>query len=100
MNAIASTSESFTDVTASAVSGDGRFMVGWGTTPTGETALIWDELHGLRRLEDVLKFDYQTTFAGWTLSRATAISDDGRTIAGVGVGPSGIAEGWLLKLPG
>ena len=53
----------------------------------------------MRRLEDMLKTDYQTTITGWTLARATAISDDGRTIAGVGVNPSGIAEGWLLKLP-
>lgn len=100
MNAMASTSGPFTEVNASAVSGDGRLIVGWGSTAAGETALIWDETHGMRRLEDMLKIDYQTTFAGWTLSRATAISDDGHSIAGVGVNPNGITEGWLVKLPG
>ena len=34
------------------------------------------------RLDAALKADYRTEIAGWTLSRATAISDDGRTIAG------------------
>lgn len=100
MTAIASTTDPFTDVVARAVSGDGRIVVGWGNTPNGETALIWDEPHGMRRLEDVLKTDYQTALSTWTLTRATAISDDGRTIAGVGVNPNGITEGWLVRLPG
>jgi probable HAF family extracellular repeat protein len=99
MLAIASTTDSLTDITATAVSGDGRVIVGWGTTPTGETALIWDELHGMRRLEDALKNDYETTIKGWTLSRATSVSDDGRTIVGLGVNPGGNAEAWILKLP-
>jgi len=99
MTAIASTTDSLTDVIASSVSGDGQVIVGWGNTPNGETALIWDEAHGLRRLEDMLKADYQTTIAGWVLLRATAISDDGRSIVGMGVNPSGNSEGWILKLP-
>lgn len=95
---IASTSDSLLDVFASAVSGDGLVIAGWGNTPNGETALLWDEPHGMRRLDAVLKTDYQTTISGWTLSRATALSDDGRTIVGFGVNPSGVVEGWVLKL--
>jgi len=99
MAAIASTTDSLTDVIASSVSGDGQVIVGWGNTPNGESALIWDESHGMRRLEDMLKADYQTKIAGWVLARATAISDDGRSIAGMGVNPGGNTEGWILRLP-
>ena len=99
MTPIVSSSDSLSDVIASAVSGDGRVITGWGNTPNGETALLWDEPHGMRRLDDALKTDYQTTISGWTLSRATALSDDGRTVVGFGVNPAGYVEGWVLKFP-
>lgn len=97
MSVLAEAAGSLSDVIASAVSGDARIVVGWGNTPSGETALLWDELHGLRRLEDVLRTDYQTTISGWTLARAMAVSDDGRTIAGFGTNPEGHVAGWVLK---
>lgn len=97
MSAISASTEALPDSIASAVSGDGQVIVGWGTTPDGETALIWDEHHGMRQLEAVLRSDYQTTPSGWKLLRATGISDDGRTIVGFGINPRGQNEGWLLK---
>lgn len=87
------------DVFSSAVSGDGGVIVGWGNTANGETAVIWDESHGMRRLEDMLKIEYQTSTAAGMFSRATGISDDGRTIVGFGVSSDGHTEGWVLKLP-
>ena len=96
MMALVSTTAVLGDVIATAVSGDGRTVVGWGNTLAGETALVWDEAHGIRRLVDVLKLDYQTTLTGWTLSRATGISEDGRTMVGFGVNPDGSTEGWAL----
>lgn len=97
MAEIGAATDLLTDVNASAVSGDGRVIVGWGNTPDGETALMWDEPHGLRRLDDVLKTDYQNMVPGWLLARATAISEDGRIIVGFGVNPSGHATGWVMK---
>jgi uncharacterized membrane protein len=37
--------------------------------------------------------------AGWTLSQATAMTDDGRTIVGYGTDPSGNTEAWKAVLP-
>jgi len=83
---------------ATSVSGSGTIIVGYGPTTTGDVALIWDEDHGLRRMDAVLVDDYQTQITGWTLNQATAISDDGRTIAGFGTNPQGQIEAWTVKL--
>jgi probable HAF family extracellular repeat protein len=84
---------------ATSVSGDGRIVVGAGHTSTAEVALIWDMDHGMRLLEAALLDDYQTEIPGWKLTRATAISDDGLTIAGHGTNPQGQTEAWIVKLP-
>jgi probable HAF family extracellular repeat protein len=84
---------------ASSVSGDGRIIVGTGNTATGDVALIWDADHGWRRLDAVLSTDYETPVTGWKLTGATAISDDGRTIAGHGTNPLGQTEAWMVTLP-
>jgi len=47
----------------------------------------------------VLDLDYATQVPGWTLNRATAISGDGRTIAGIGTNPQGQTEAWIVILP-
>jgi probable HAF family extracellular repeat protein len=84
---------------ATSVSGSGSIIVGYGPTATGDVALIWDEDHGLRRLDAALVGDYQTQITGWKLNQATAISDDARTIAGFGTNPQGQIEAWTVKLP-
>ena len=84
---------------AAAVSGDGRLIAGWGPTATGDVALVWDGEHGVRLLEAALLADYQTQVPGWKLARATAVSDDGRTIAGYGSNPQGATEAWIVRLP-
>jgi len=81
------------------VSGDAQRVVGWGTTAAEDTALIWDSGHGWRTLAAALLADYRTDVPGWTLKRATAISDDGLTIVGYGTNPGGQTEGWLVRLP-
>lgn len=86
-------------IVATSVSGDGRIVVGWGPTLTGDTAVIWDADHGLRLLDAVLATDYQTQITGWKLTRATAISDDALTIAGYGTNPQAQTEAWIIKLP-
>jgi len=84
---------------AAAVSGSGGTIVGTLRTAAGTSAMIWDASRGMRRLETMLADDHRTVIPGWSLSAATAISDDGRTIAGQGIGPAGVIEGWIVRLP-
>jgi probable HAF family extracellular repeat protein len=84
---------------ATSISGDGRVIVGWGPTTTGDAALIWDADHGLRLLDAALATDYQTQITGWKLTRADAISVDALTIAGHGTNPQGQTEAWIVRLP-
>lgn len=76
------------------VSGDGSVIVGqaydfsgydqysqsWGTFE----AFIWDTVHGMRKLKDVLETEWgvPASLTGGNLLSAVAVSDDGRTIAG------------------
>jgi uncharacterized membrane protein len=85
--------------TATAISGDGNTIVGWADTTHGDTAFIWDSVHGLRSLESALAAEWTTTINGWKLGRATTISDDGRMIGGTGTNPEGKAQSWIIKLP-
>ena len=52
----------------------------------------------MRRLIDVLPEDAARP-AGWRLTAATAISGDGRTIAGNAINSSGQTEGWVWTAP-
>jgi probable HAF family extracellular repeat protein len=97
MAVLAPPADTSCDVAVSAVSGDGSSIVGWCNAADGETAMLWDEAHGMRRIIDLLKTEYKTVLADWTLSRATGISIDGRTVVGVGINPGGQTEGWVLK---
>ena len=80
---------------ALAVSADGSTVVG-----TGEEAFIWNETNGLRNLKDVLVDDFRlgSSLEGWTLTSATDISANGRTIVGNGTNSDGNAEGWIAML--
>jgi probable HAF family extracellular repeat protein len=87
-------------VLANAVSADGSIIVGRGVDETGVEPFIWDAARGTRNLTAVLRDDYGLTasLAGWNLSEATAISDDGRIITGYGRNPSGDFEYWVADL--
>ena len=98
MSALGSTALGIQGSVAAGVSGDGTMIVGWLITATRESAFVWDAEHGLRQLETVLASDNRADIAGWQLTRATAISDDGRTITGYGTNPQGQTEGWIVKL--
>jgi len=85
-------------IVAASVSGTGSIIVGWGPTATGDVALIWDAGRGWRRLPAGVDVQNAAEIADWTLTRATAVSDDGRTIAGYGVNPQGQIEAWIMTL--
>src|SRR5262249_53536730 len=78
------------------VSADGSVVVG--ETGPGGVALIWDEVHGMRSLADVLVTDYGLDLTGWSVSAAMAISSDGSTIVGNG-GHDGVSEAWIAVIP-
>ncbi len=84
---------------ATSISDNGRVIVGWYASSSGDVALIWDADHGWRALDAVLALDFGTQVPGWTLSRATAVSGDGRAIAGFGTNPQGQTEAWVVILP-
>jgi uncharacterized membrane protein len=83
---------------ANDVSGDGSLVVGRGHTDLGWEAFIWDEARGMVLLQEVLVNDYGLDLTGWTLTSASAISDDGLVIVGEGYSQSGV-EAWIAVIP-
>lgn len=86
---------------ATSVSANGAVIVGYADTgPSVYEAFIWDQAHGIRNLREVLVNEHGLNLAGWTLTRATGISGNGRVIVGYGTNPSGQQEGWIARLAG
>jgi probable HAF family extracellular repeat protein len=89
------------------INGDGSMVVGQADHPPSRTgaadwqysAFIWDASHGRRDLQTVLRDEYGLPLSGWTLQSAFGMSDDGRTILGSGINPSGVREGWVVVVP-
>ena len=84
---------------ALAISDDGLVIMGKGETDAGNEAFIWDRFNGMRSLQGVLSVDHGIDLTGWQLSEATDVSSDGRVVVGTGVNPSGVDEGWRVRVP-
>ncbi len=82
---------------ANAVSQDGITIVGSGTTASGREAFIWDAATGMRNLKDLLVAN-GINMTGWTLTEATGISSDGKSVVGFGTNPDGNTTGWIVDL--
>jgi probable HAF family extracellular repeat protein len=92
---------------ATAVSTDGTTIVGQMSPPPGGgggggntsyRAFIWNQAIGVQDLQQVLTADgLGPSLSGWTLIAATAITPDGKTIVGIGLGPVE-EEGWIATL--
>ncbi len=82
--------------TARDVSADGSIIVGLGE---GLRAMIWDQVHGMRDVQDLLENEHGLDLSGWTLGTVFGISDDGTHLAGNGFNPNGDQEAWLATLP-
>ncbi|MCK6457471.1 MAG: PEP-CTERM sorting domain-containing protein, partial [Phycisphaerae bacterium] len=82
------------------VTADGAVVVGGSIDETGAlAAFIWRPEHGMRALQEVLVTDYGLDLTGWRLREARGLSDDGRTIVGVGINPQGVSEAWIARIP-
>jgi len=89
----------FVATRSTAISRDGRWIAGWGSSDVGaDVAVIWDEAGRLHVVSDLLASDGRAMSAGWTLTRARGLSADGRVIVGDGIDPSGAAEAWRVTL--
>ncbi len=87
-----------TDSIAWDTSTGGAVVVGRGQTAGGDEAFIWTSHTGMMNLREVLTNDYGLDLAGWSLTSARGISDDGMTITGEGVDPSGSDQGWVAHV--
>jgi probable HAF family extracellular repeat protein len=85
---------------ANATTADGAVVVGAAAT-SDLVAFIWTATDGMRSLQDVLATEHGLgpSLAGWSLSAASDISDDGNVIVGYGRGPSGNLEGFVVVIP-
>ena len=85
------------------VSGDGSVVVGLvnnGRPREELRAFVWDAVNGMRNLQELLMGEYglNDELSGWTLLAGGAISDDGSTIAGSGINPDGLTEGFVVNV--
>jgi uncharacterized membrane protein len=83
---------------AQSVSRDGSVIVGYSYDESGQTAMVWDAVHGMRSVKTILQ-DSGLDLTGWTLWEANGISDDGSVIVGIGINPGGSVEGWIAVIP-
>jgi probable HAF family extracellular repeat protein len=83
---------------ATAVSDDGKVVVGWTGFGGDRDAFIWTPETSMVKLDDYLKQKGVKGLDGWVLGTANALSADGKVIAGHGSGPHGF-EGWVATLP-
>lgn len=92
-----------TSARAYAVSGNGSRIVGesqTGATAQDTEAVIWLNGGAPQNLKTYLSArGMATPLTGWVLTKATAISQDGKVVAGVGTNPSGQPEGWIAMIP-
>lgn len=86
---------------ALALSDDGSTVVGsaWHPSINASVAVLWDAQGNIRRLDEFVRVGLGLDIPGWTLTAATGISGDGRTIAGYGVNPSGLTQGFVVTVP-
>ncbi len=81
-------------------SADGSRVVGYGFDfDNNWTAYYWDDVNGLRSLQDVLTLELGLDLTGWSLQQVTSISDDGSTLSGFGIAPEGHTEAWVAHIP-
>ncbi len=88
------------DGRAEAVSADGSIVVGYNFGSEMTSPFIWDEIHGMRDLSEVLTVDFGLDLTDWDFANATDISSDGRIIVGSGrYIPDSSDQAWMVIIP-
>jgi hypothetical protein len=92
---------------ATAVSDDGRVIVGYGgifdeSNPDqflDPEAFVWTAERGTQTIRDVFadSLDFDTILADWKLTHVWDVSDDGTTLVGQAAQPDGRIEAWRIK---
>jgi probable HAF family extracellular repeat protein len=86
---------------ASAVSADGNVVVGMGSGVDADSngeAFVWFPARGMLDLRKYLLAHGVAEMQAWRLSDATGVSDDGRTLCGLGVDPQGLRAAWIAHI--
>jgi probable HAF family extracellular repeat protein len=79
----------------------GEVVVGGNLMSNGDSrATIWDEVHGLRALDDMLVNDHGLDLQGFSPEQAMAVSGDGLTIVGYGRNAHGQTRSFIATWPG
>jgi hypothetical protein len=84
-----------------AMSADGNVIVGldnYNATQGTGLAFIWDPVHRMRSLAQVLMNEHQLDLQGMRLFFAEGVSADGKVIAGYGFDQQGEQEAWVANL--
>ena len=85
--------------TANAISADGAVIIGRASIATGTTSFIWDAMHGLRDLREVLIADCGFDLSDWSGLHAQDMTPDGQTIVGFGQHEGLGTEAWIVHIP-
>ncbi len=81
------------------VSDDGSVVVGDSGREPPLDGFIWTPETGMVRFAVYLKSKGVTGFDGWQFTSVCCVSPSGKIIAGVGLNPSGLPEGYIVRLP-
>jgi uncharacterized membrane protein len=82
---------------AVAISGNGRIAAGWSDDRSGSSATVWVGAARQVNLREFLMWS-GVDLSEWELRTVTAVSSDGRTLAGWGV-RQGTEQAWIVTLP-
>jgi uncharacterized membrane protein len=84
---------------ATGIATDGITVVGYATFANlPNQAFVYTSTFGMVSLQDWLA-GHGAAVAGWKLTKASAISEDGFSVAGEGIDPSGNQEAWSCIVP-
>jgi len=90
----------FESTHATAVSSDGNAIVGYARTGLGPYgAFLWDPVHGMRLLEEVLTAEYGLDLGGWSIGHPGGMTPDGRIIVGTAFDAEHHTQAFLVTIP-
>jgi probable HAF family extracellular repeat protein len=86
---------------ATAVSQNGKIVVGTSWDSSGQVAMIWDRVNGIQNLKTALAADGASGLTGWTLDYVSDVTVVGEQIkvCGRGINPNGDNEAFYAVLP-